>query len=257
MPEPIRAVDRALNVLLCFSRDTPELTMTQIAEKVGLNKSTVHRLLATLEGKRFIKRDPITNLYKLGIRMFQMAYLTMEANDLRKLASPYLDCLCEQHGENVNLAVLDGHDVLYLDVHESPKRVKLAASVGQRLPAFSTASGKVILAYLPVEEVRRILSFGMPQQTQYTITSSDTFIESLDLIRQQGFAISTQEYEESINAIAAPILDSKGNPVGSISIAGPTYRLSQEKMIEISPTILEVARELSNEIKLIDTLALK
>jgi IclR family KDG regulon transcriptional repressor len=252
LPDSIRAVDRALNVLLCFSRDTPELTMTQIAENVELNKSTVHRLLATLERKRFIERNPNTGSYKLGIRMLQMAYLTMEANDLRKLASPFMNRLCEQHGENVNLAVLDENDVLYLDVIESPKRVKLAASVGQRLPAFSTASGKAILAYLPVEGVRHILSLGMPQHTEYTITSPEALFEDLNLIKQQGYAISTQEYEEGINAIAAPLFDSRGNPIGSISVAGPTYRLSREKMIEISSSILEVAREISDEIDLID-----
>ena len=252
MSDPIRAVDRALNVLLCFSRDTPELTMTQIAEKVGLNKSTVHRLLATLERKRFLERDPITGLYKLGVRILQMAYLTLETHDLRKLASPYLRRLCKQHGETVNLAILDETDVLFLDVNESPKRVKLAASIGQRLPAFSTASGKAILAYLPVEEVRKILASGMPQHTQYTITSPELFFEDLTQIRQQGFAISTQEYEEGINAISAPILDSGGYPIGSISIAGPSYRLPREKMIEISPTILAGAQEISAEVNLAD-----
>jgi len=227
LTDPIRAVDRALNVLLCFSRDKPALTMSQIAEKVGLNKSTVHRLLATLERRRFLERDPETGVYKLGIRMLQMAYLTLEGNDLRKVATPYLQRLCKQFGETVNLAVLDDTDVLFLDVNESPQRVKLAAS----------ASGKAILAYLPVEEVRHILASGMPQHTPYTITSPEIYFENLAQIRLQGYAISTQEYEEGINVISAPIFDAGNRPIGSISIAGPTYRLPQEKLIEISPTI--------------------
>jgi IclR family KDG regulon transcriptional repressor len=252
LTDPIRAVDRSLNVLLCFSRDTPALTMTQIAEKVGLNKSTVHRLLATLEQRRFLERDAETGVYRLGIRMLQMAYLTLETNVLRKLASPFLQRLCEQFGETVNLAVLDDADVLFLDVNESPQRVKLAASIGQRLPAFSTASGKAILAHLPVEEVHRILANGMPQHTPYTITSPGVFFENLAQIRQQGYAISTQEYEEGINVISAPIFDSLEHPIGSISIAGPTYRLPREKLIEISPTIITVAREISEEVNLVD-----
>lgn len=257
LTDPIRAVDRALNVLLCFSRDTPALTMTQIAESVGLNKSTVHRLLATLESRRFLERDPETGVYKLGIRMLQMAYLTLEGNDLRKVATPYLQRLCKQFGETVNLAVLDDTDVLFLDVNESPQRVKLAASIGQRLPAFSTASGKAILAYLPVEEVRHILAKGMPQHTPYTITSPEKYFENLAQIRQQGYAISTQEYEEGINVISAPIFDEGDRPIGSISIAGPTYRLPQEKLIEISPTITAVAREISSEFNLIDNPGLR
>jgi len=136
MSESIRAVERALDVLSCFSHQTPELTMTQIAEQIGINKSTVHRLLATLEGKRFVERDQVTGIYKLGIRSLQMAYLTLEHNDLRRLAGPFLQRLCQQYRENVNLAVLDGADVIYIDIIESPQRVKLAAAIGQRLPAF-------------------------------------------------------------------------------------------------------------------------
>ena len=148
MSTPLRTVDRALDVLLCFSSDTPELTMTQIAGKLDLHKSTVHRLLATLERRRFVEREPGTGLYKLGIRMLQMAYLTKETNYLRKLASPYLRRLCKQHGETVNLAVLDGYNVLYLDVNESHKPVKLAAFIGQRLPAYSTAAPGFPAQYL-------------------------------------------------------------------------------------------------------------
>ena len=104
MSESIRAVERALDVLMCFTSQTPELTMTQISEMVGINKSTVHRLLATLEGKRFVERDPETGVYRLGIRLVQMAFLTMEHNDLRRLAAPFLHSLCDQYQENVEQA---------------------------------------------------------------------------------------------------------------------------------------------------------
>jgi IclR family transcriptional regulator, KDG regulon repressor len=138
--ESTRAVDRALNILLCFSVQTPELSMTQIAEQVGLHKSTVHRLLATLERKRFVERDPVTGTYRPGIRLLQMAYLTLENNDLQRIAQPYMQELCELHGETVDLSVLDDTDVLYVEVVESHQRVRLAAAKGERLPAFCTAS---------------------------------------------------------------------------------------------------------------------
>ena len=152
MSESIRAVERALDVLMCFTNQTPELTMTQISDLIGINKSTVHRLLATLEGKRFVERDAETGVYKPGIRLLQMAFLTMENNDLRRLAAPFLHNLCDQFRENVNLSILDGADVVYEDAIESRQRVKLAAAPGQRLPAFCTASGKAILAFLPGRE---------------------------------------------------------------------------------------------------------
>jgi DNA-binding IclR family transcriptional regulator len=247
MSESIRAVERALDVLMCFTSHTPELTMTQISEMVGINKSTIHRLLATLEGKRFVERDPVTGVYRPGIRLLQMAFLTLEHNDLRRLATPFLHTLCDQHRENVNLSVLDDADVIYLTVIESPQRVKLAAAPGQRLPAFCTASGKAILAFLPEENVRHLLEHGMPRYTKNSITSLDAFFEDMSQTRQRGYAISEQEFEEGINALAAPICNP---PIASVSIAGPAYRLTWERMIEIGPSLVSVANNIAREVEL-------
>ncbi len=251
MSESIRAVERALDVLSCFSHQTPELTMTQVAEKIGINKSTVHRLLATLEGKRFLERNPATGIYRLGIRSLQMAYLTLEHNDLRQLAAPFLHDLCKQYRENVNLAVLDEAEVVYIDVIESPQRVKLAAAIGQRLPAFCTASGKAILVCMPQEKVLRILGLGMPKHTQHTILSPEAFFEDMCHTRERGYATSEQEFEEGINAVAAPIFFGNNQPVGSISVAGPSYRFTHERMIEIGATVVATAREIAREIQLV------
>jgi len=250
MSESIRAVERALDVLMCFTNQTPELSMTQISELVGINKSTVHRLLATLEGKRFVERDPATGAYRPGIRLIQMAFLTMEHNDLRRLAAPYLHKLCEQHHENVNLSILDDSDVVYVEVIESSQRVKLAASPGQRLPAFCTASGKAILAFMSEENVKRILEGGMPRYTQNTILSQKIYFENIHRAQEQGFALSEQEFEEGINAIAAPIFTSNGKPIASISIAGPAYRLTRERMIEIGPSLVDTANSIARDIEM-------
>lgn len=248
MSESVRAVDRALDVLLCFTRQAPELSMTQIAEQVGIHKSTVHRLLATLENKRFVQRNPDTGMYRLGIRLLQMAYLTLEQNDLRRVATPFLRRLGEQYQENIHLAALDDIDVIFMYIIESPQRVKLAAAIGQRLPAFATASGKAILAFMPEKIVRRILDRGMPQLTPYTQISQDNFFRDIESIKEQGFAISEQEFEEEINAVAAPILDFEGQPIASIAVAGPAYRLTHKRMIEIGPIVVATARQITREI---------
>ncbi|MGE5124536.1 MAG: IclR family transcriptional regulator [Acidobacteriaceae bacterium] len=250
MSESVRAVDRALDVLLCFSNQTPELTMTQIAERVGIHKSTAHRLLATLENKRFIQRDPETGIYRLGIRLLQMAYLTLEQNDLRHLAIPFMHQLCDLYDENIDLTVLDDTDVVFINILEGPQRVKLAAAVGQRLPAFATASGKAILGYLPENVVTGILDRGMPRLTSHTLISAKEFHEDLDSVRELGFAISEQELEEQINAVAAPIFDRDHNPVASIAVAGPAYRLTRERMIEMGPNVVATSQAISKEITL-------
>jgi DNA-binding IclR family transcriptional regulator len=246
----IRAVERALDVLLCFSRQTPELTMTRIAEQVGIPKSTVHRLLATLEKRRFVQRDEATGAYRLGIRLLQMAYLTLERNDLRRLAAPFLHQLSEQYQETVHLSVLDEPDIVFLDVIESPQRVKLDAAIGQRFPAFATASGKAILAYMPSETVRRILARGMPRYTQRTLGSSEEFFGDMRQVRERGFAIDEQEFDAEINAVAAPIFDLSDQPIASVAVAAPAYRLTRERMLEIGPVVVATARDIVQEIEM-------
>jgi DNA-binding IclR family transcriptional regulator len=250
MSESIRAVERALAVLTCFTNQTPELTLTQISERIGINKSTVHRLLATLERSQFLERDALTGVYRPGNRLLQLAHLALEHNDLRRLAIPFLRLLSELHRENVNLSILDGTDVVYLEVIESPQRVKLAAVTGQRLPAFSTASGKAILSFLPEEIVQHLLTRGIPQYTQRTLTSPGDLLEDFYRARERGFAISEQEFEDGINAIAAPVFNASHEPIASISVAGPAYRLSKERMMEIGPSIVDTANKIAQEVKL-------
>lgn len=247
MSQTTRAVERALDILLCFSRETPELTLAQISERVGMHKSTVHRLLATLEKKRFLERNPATGGYRLGINMLQMAYLTLEHNDLREMAGRYLRRLHERYRETVNLSILDGADVVYLDVLEGPQRVKIAVATGQRLPAFCTASGKAILAFSPPEVVHQVLDHGMPRYTPNTLQSVDSFLEEMKRSQERGFALSLQEFEEGINAIAVPLLNQDNQAIASVAVAGPSYRLTRDRMLEIGPEILATIREIPLE----------
>lgn len=249
MSESIRAVDRALDVLACFTVQTPELSMTEISERIGVNKSTVHRLLATLEARNFVQRDPRSARYQAGIRLLQMAYLTLERNDLRRLAHNYLHKLSDQYRENTNLAILDGTDVVYVDVIEGPQRVKIAATPGMRLPAFSTASGKAILAFLPQEQTLELLARGMPKYTPTTLQTPESFLQNASVTRKNGFAISMQEYEDGINAIAAPVFDNDRYPVASISIAGPAYRLTYESIMDIGQEVVRTCAEISAILK--------
>ena len=247
----VRAVERALDILLCFSRQTPELTMSEISLKVDIHKSTVHRILATLEEKQFVERDKTTGAYRLGINMLHMAYLTLEQNDLRRISHPFLQILKDQFRETVNLSILDNADMVYLDVLESPQRVKLAAAIGQRLPAFCTASGKVLLAYSSADVVQEVLSQGMPRHTEDTITSQKKFNELLIQIRERGYAFSIQEFEVGINAVAAPIIDKNNIPVGSIAVAGPSFRFTETLMNEIGPSLMNTAREIAQELEFV------
>ncbi len=249
MSESVRAVDRALDILLCFTQEKPVLSLTEIADEVGISKSTVHRLLATLESKRFLIRDSVTGRYHLGFRFLEMASQVLEDVD-QKWALPYLQNLTEECGETVDLAVLDDDHVIYLQVVESNQRVKLAATRGQRLPAFCTATGKAFLANLPEEKLQKILSSGLTRYTEKTLLVLEDLKMDLDQTRRRGFAISEQEYEKDINAVAAPILSADGYPIAAIAIAGPSFRLPRERMLALGQTIQKVIVSITREMGL-------
>ena len=248
MAQSVRAVDRALDILLCFTREEPTRSLTQIAESVQMSKTTVHRLLTTLEIKRFISRDKDTGMYRLGFRIVEMASLVLQDMDLRRWTQPYLKNLSEMYGETVDLSVLDGSHVIYLEVIESPRRVKLAAATGQRLPAYFTASGKALLAFAPTEQVEKILAENFAEHNGESIPTISRAKEDLVKVVERGYAISEQEYEEQINAVSAPIFDSEHRAIASIAIVGPSFRLSRERLPELGESIRKIADEISREV---------
>jgi IclR family KDG regulon transcriptional repressor len=250
LSESVRTVDRALDILLCFTQKNSVLSLTEISEKVGINKSTVHRLLATLEGKRFLIRHTATGKYHLGYRFLEMSSGIM--SDIRhQWAYPYLERLANDCGETVDLAILDGDAVVYLHVIESQQRVKIAAAIGQRLPVHCTATGKAFLAYLPVEKVKVFLANGLSRYTEHTLIDLDDLYEDLCETRRRGFAISKEEYEKDIHSVAAPILAMEGYPILAIAIAGPSFRLPQERMLMLGHTIQSTIETIRQEVGLI------
>ena len=248
MSQSVRSVDRALDILLCFTREEPARSLTQIAEAIHMSKTTVHRLLATLENKRFITRDSATGLYRLGLRFIEMASFVLQDAELQRWAKPYLQRLAAECGETVDLSILDGSHVIYLEVIESPQRVKLAAAVGQRLPAYFTASGKALLAFLPGEIVKKIISENLAESSNHHPASIPEMIEDLRATAARGYAISEQEYEEEINAVAAPIFDKDRNPIASIAIVGPSYRLSKDRLPALGESLRQMMQVISDDV---------
>jgi IclR family transcriptional regulator, KDG regulon repressor len=247
----VRSVERALDILLCFTRQEPTRSLTQIAESVRMSKTTVHRLLTTLEFKRFITRDRVTGLYRLGFRFIEMASLVLQDVELHRWAHPYLQCLSAEFGETVDLSILDGSHVIYLEVIESPQRVKLAAAVGQRLPAVFTASGKALLAYLPEDQVTKIVRENMTESPNQSQMSIPEMLADLKVTAERGYAISEQEYEEAINAVAAPIFNADKHPVASIAIVGPSFRLTKSRLPLLGDSLRKMARVISDEVGLV------
>lgn len=244
-----RSVDRALDILLCFSESEPILTQTQIVERVGVHKSTVHRLLATLEKKRFVQHLG-DGSWRLGLGLVELGFSVLKNNDIHHQALPYMQRLAAEYRENVDLGILDGDHILYLQVIESPQRVKISSAPGQRLPAFCTATGKAFLAYLPDKQVTAILKSDLRKYTECTTTSIPEIRKQLQETRERGFAISEQEFEEGISAAAAPILDANQFPVAAMAIVGPSFRLSLKRLLELGKPLRETTDTFARDIGL-------
>jgi len=249
-PESTRTVERALDILLCFNHDEPVLTLTQIGERVKLPKSTVHRLLATLESRRFVQRDEGNGSYRLGIQLVELGFSVRKGANISDHATPYMQRLSIEHRETVDLAIFDDSEVVYLQVIESPQRMKIAAAPGERLPAFCTATGKAFLAFMPDEQVRRIFKKSVRKYTEHTSLSLADLCKSLRLTRQRGYAVSEEEYEDGINAVAAPILDANHRPIAAIAVVGPAFRLPSERMTALGKSVKATADSIAREIGL-------
>jgi IclR family acetate operon transcriptional repressor len=237
----IEVLGKSLDILNVFAGAAkPSLTLQEIARLTGLNKNTVFRVLYTLAEHDYVVKHG--HDYELGPRAADLGSNKLRRRDLLAIAGPELDALREQFGETVNLGVLDGIHIRYVDVRESHHRFRLAERVGGSDFLHSTALGKATLALLPFDEVRRLLKKqGMPQQTPSTITGVSAFKSELDAVREQGFALDRGESMEGAFCIAVPVVNAKGEPVAAISISGPTTRFSEAVVPAASKALKEAA----------------
>lgn len=222
---PVEAVRRALLILKCFSLERPELGVSDLARELSLHKSTVHRLLTTLEGEGFVHQLP-NSRYALSWKLFELGAAVPAWRGIRQLVLNALNPLVASTGETAHLAVLDGREVLYLEKVESAHRLRMPSAVGRRVPAHCTALGKALLASLDDQALQRIL-VQTPRKafTSHTITDVEMLRAELRRIRTQGYAIDDEELEEGLTCVAALVHDGTGRTCAAISIAGPTSRI--------------------------------
>lgn len=218
-PGGLRSVGTALDVLECFAVDSA-LGVSDIARRVGVAKSTAHRVLTTLAGRGFIEQDPDTGLYSLGLHLYELGTLSLERNRLRHAALPTLRIMAHQTGLTVNLGVPDGADVVFIERLEAPHSVRFLGHSGRRLPAHCTSSGKVIAAYnTQLDEERRIA--GFPPRASATIRREADWEQELSLVRTRGHAITHNASYDGSSSVAVPIRKG-GSAVGSVSFFGPS-----------------------------------
>ena len=232
-------------MLKAFGQAAPEMGVTELGRKVNLHKSTVSRLLATLETEGLVERVPGTDKYRLGIEFARLAGQVSHFNDLRAVARPILHALADSSRETVNLAVLVGDEVVNVEQVAGPHLVGATNWVGRRTPLHCVANGKGLLAFRPAGEIERVLAAPLQGFTERTITDPAVLRAELARVRERGYATAIGEIEDGLNAVAAPVMSSSGSLVGAVSIFGPSYRVTPERFAALGELVIGAARAVS------------
>jgi DNA-binding IclR family transcriptional regulator len=238
----VRVLQKAFRLLELFSEEVPELLTSEIVEKLGYNKTTCFRLISNLEEEGYLDQDPQTHKYRLGMKLFFLGNLVKPYRYLKEVAKPLLEKLNEKTGETVHLAVLHKGEALYVDKIESKRTVRVVVSqVGRKLPAHCSGVGKVLLAYLPAEQVKEIVAAkGLAPFTQNTITTYRQLKEELDRIARQGFAYDNEEIEIGLKCAAAPIFVDN-QVVAALSVSVPRDRFDDNRQA-LTHMVMDTAR---------------
>ncbi len=243
----IQTIDRTLMVLNCFSEYQTEMRLSEIAEEIGLNKSTVHGILNTLKYHGLISQDEESHKYRLGLRLVELGSRAANSLNVIQIAGPKIRKLCREIEETVHLGTLDGDEMVYIDKIESWQSMRIASSIGARLPAYGTGMGKAIMAFLNEEELMQTIPDVFRPFTSNTIMNMEDLLEELEKIKGNGYAIDNEEYSVGLKCVAAPIFDHEGKVKYSISVSGPGVRMSEGKMDKIILLVKETCIDISEK----------
>jgi DNA-binding IclR family transcriptional regulator len=244
----VQSVDRALLILKLLQTYKDGLGVTELSNHLDVAKSTVHRLLMSLNRDGFVQQDRLTEKYRLGLKLLELGNSVTESLDIRKIAQPYLLRLSEDTGETAHLVLLEQGDVVYIDKIESSHTIGMKSRIGKRAPAYCTGVGKAILSHLPEDQLDGIISGPLKSYTKTTITDKQRLKEELAAIRKKGYSLDLEEHEEGIRCTAAAILDHHKQVVAGISIAGPLMRMTDEKLNQCATKIMVCAEEISRHL---------
>lgn len=244
----VESLARGLAVLSSFTVENPALSLTDISQRLQLNKTTTYRLLSTLEALGYLQRDEQTKLYRPALEILRLGFVVLSGMEVRQVAAPYLRQLVDEVEETVNLVVLDHHEVVYIDRVGSKHLVSIYRPVGSRLPAYCTSTGKALLAFLPPDKLEAALA-ATPwvRYTDKTLVTPDALKENLALVRSRGFADSYGELMPELCAVAAPIRRYDGQVVAAVNISMLTNRTTYENLIhQFGPRVVQTARQISS-----------
>ena len=243
----VQSVDRAITVLEILAR-RGDTGVTEIAIELGGHKSTACRLVSVLEQRGLVEQHSERGKYRLGLGLVRLAGATTAKLDLTQQGRPVCEALAREVGETINIAILSGHDALYLDQVAGTSALQMHNWVGQLIPLHCTSNGKALIAFLPEDRQRDLLIQPLGRFTDSTITDVDLLLKELATVRELGYATAFEELEQGLVAVAAPIRDLSGNVVASLSASGPVFRLERDRVPAIAAAVRTGAAEISRRL---------
>lgn len=242
----VLSVDKALLIVRLLAEKGRDMKLTEIAEELDINKSTLHGLISTLKFHGFVDQDAKTQKYRLGLYLIDLGDIAARSLDIIQISLPIIEAVRDRLQETVHIAKLhnDNMEVIYVNKKESKQSMRIFTSIGATNPSYCTGVGKTLLAYLDESALERLLRHDFQRYTPKTITDKAVFIKDLAACRKAGYAVDDEEYSIGLRCVAAPIFDHAGRAVYGISISGPTVRVTEEKM----PLYVEVIREAADNI---------
>lgn len=239
-PAGSQTVDRALQLLECFSEDQPSISLTTFSQTAGLTMPTTHRLLKALQAREYLVYDQATRLYSLGPGAMRLASLIIHRDDINAVVLPWLERLRRLTGETVAMHwLVDRYRVCILEL-ESRHFIKMSSGVGRRYPLYAGAAGKAIISFLPDDEIHELLKLASEDGIGPLVEGSlDDFMEKVEVIRGSRVAQSTSEVVDGASAVAAPILNASKRPLAALNITGPSSRFNEKNQESASTLVLE------------------
>ncbi|GAB2841687.1 IclR family transcriptional regulator [Lentzea nigeriaca] len=242
----VQSVDRAISVLELLAQG--EAGITEIAGELGVHKSTVSRLVSVLESRGLVEQLGERGKYAIGFGVVRLAGAATGRMDLTKLGQPVCQTLADEFGETVNIAVHDAGVAINITQARGSAAVSAVNWIGQRTPLHATSSGKVLLAYLPLAERKRLASLPLDAYTENTVVDAGKLLAELEVVASQGYAACFEELELGLHAVAVPVRGHRGEVVAAMSASGPSYRLSRQRVEDIVPAMTAAAADLSAQL---------
>jgi IclR family transcriptional regulator, KDG regulon repressor len=244
----IRTIKTCFQILSLFNKMNPILNAEQIARSIGLPKSSVYRYLNSLMHESILEYDSTVKKYALGLKIVELGAIANRRMNLAQIAAPFMEELANKTKETVHLAVLNNGMAMCIKGIESDFPVRLSINPGELSPLYAGATAKILMAYLPPEEQDRVIKKGLKKITENTITDPSKLKKSLEEIRKNGVAYSDQELDSGARAIGAPVFNSLGEVIASLSIAGPIHRFTDKTIADHKYLLVDCSQRISSKL---------